>query len=67
VETESQRHVKKLYVDYGDRVKAGLLLAELDKVQLEASLRAAQANYQAAQAAKIQPPPRSSAKWTPKG
>src|SRR5271167_4340266 len=44
--------VKRLYVDYGDRVKAGQLLAELDKVQLEGSLRAAQANYQAAQAAK---------------
>jgi len=28
---------KKLYVDYGDRVKQGELLAELDKVQLEAA------------------------------
>jgi len=27
--------VKKLYVDYGERVKQGQLLAELDKVQLE--------------------------------
>ena len=32
--------------------KQGQILAELDKVQLEASVRAAQANYQAAQAAR---------------
>ena len=35
-------------MDYGDRVKVGQILAELDKVQLEAALRAAQANLQAA-------------------
>src|SRR5260370_36845278 len=29
--------VKKLYLDYGDRVKQGQILAELDKVQLEAA------------------------------
>ena len=52
VKSKASGIVKKLYVDYGDRVKAGQLLAELDKVQLEASLRAALANYQAAQAAK---------------
>ena len=52
VKSKASGIVKKLYVDYGDRVKTGQLLAELDKVQLEASLRAAQANYQAAQAAK---------------
>ena len=34
--------VKKLYVDYGDHVKQGQILAELDKVQLEASVRAAE-------------------------
>jgi HlyD family secretion protein len=44
--------VKKLYVDYGDRVKQGDILAELDKVQLEAVVHEAQANYQAAQAAR---------------
>src|SRR2546422_1256325 len=43
--------VKKLYVDYGDRVKQGQLLAELDKVQLEAAERAFRANLQAAEAA----------------
>jgi HlyD family secretion protein len=52
VKSKASGIVKKLYVDYGDHVKVGQLLAELDKVQLEASLRAAQANYQAAQAAK---------------
>jgi len=39
-------------VDYGDRVKAGQVLAELDKVQLEANVREAQANLQVAQAAR---------------
>src|SRR5258706_3364859 len=52
IKSKASGIVKKLYVDYGDHVKAGQLLAELDKIQLEASLRAAQANYQAAQAAK---------------
>src|ERR1700693_4691530 len=52
VKSKASGIVKKLYVDYGDHVKFGQLLAELDKIQLEASLRAAQANYQAAQAAK---------------
>lgn len=51
VKSKASGIVKKLYVDYGDSVKQGQLLAELDKVQLEASVRASQANYQAAQAA----------------
>jgi len=53
IKSKASGIVKKLYVDYGDRVKTGQVLAELDKVQLEASLRAAEANYQAAQAAKL--------------
>src|SRR5215469_4739632 len=44
--------VKKLYVDYDDHVTKGQVLCELDKVQLEAIVREAQANYQAAQAAR---------------
>ena len=52
VKSKASGNVKKLYVDYGDRVKQGQVLADLDKVQLEASVRAAQANYQAAQAAR---------------
>ncbi len=49
--------VKKLYVDYGDRVKKGQLLAQLDKIEIEAqveqsraALAAAEANLTSAQA-----------------
>ena len=52
IKSKASGIVKKLYVDYGDGVKQGQVLADLDKVQLEASVRAAQANYQAAQAAR---------------
>src|SRR6202022_1909776 len=41
----------KIYVDYGDRVKQGQVLAEVDKFQLEAAERASRANLQAAEAA----------------
>ncbi|HWT88956.1 MAG TPA: efflux RND transporter periplasmic adaptor subunit [Candidatus Angelobacter sp.] len=51
IKSKASGIVKKIYVDYGDRVKVGQILAELDKVQLEAALRAAQANLQAAEAA----------------
>ena len=52
VKSKASGIVKQLLVDYGDKVKQGQVLAELDKVQLEASVRASQANYQAAQAAR---------------
>jgi HlyD family secretion protein len=52
VKSKASGIVKKLYVDYGDHVKQGEILAELDKVQLEAIVREAQATYQAAQAAR---------------
>jgi HlyD family secretion protein len=52
VKSKASGIVKQLYVDYGDKVKQGQILAELDKIQLEASVRASQANYQAAQAAR---------------
>lgn len=51
VKSKASGMVKKLYVEFDDRVKAGQTLMELDKVQLEAVVREAQANYQAAQAA----------------
>src|SRR5215471_6065804 len=51
VKSKASGIVKKLYVDYGDRVKQGQILADLDKVQLEAAVRASQANLQAAEAA----------------
>ncbi len=52
VKSKASGIVKKLCADYGDHVKQGDILAELDKVQLEASVRASQANFQAAQAAR---------------
>jgi HlyD family secretion protein len=51
VKSKASGMVKKLYVDYDDKVKPGQTLVELDKVQLEAVVREEQANYQAAQAA----------------
>jgi len=51
IKSKASGIVKKLYVDYGERVKQGQLLAELDKVQLEAAQRASHANLQAAEAA----------------
>jgi HlyD family secretion protein len=50
IKSKASGIVKKIYVDYGDRVKSGQILAELDKVQLEAAQRAAKANLQAAEA-----------------
>jgi len=50
VKSKASGMVKKLYVDYDDRVKEGQTLMELDKVQLQAVVRESQANYQAAQA-----------------
>src|SRR6202521_1639303 len=52
IKSKASGIVKKIYVDYGDRVKQGQLLAELDKIQLEAAARASQANWQAAEAAR---------------
>ena len=52
IKSKASGIVKKIYVDYGDRVKSGQILAELDKVQLEAALRASRANLQAAEAAR---------------
>jgi HlyD family secretion protein len=51
VKSKASGIVKKLYVDYGEHVKQGQLLAELDKIQLEAAERASRANLQAAEAA----------------
>jgi HlyD family secretion protein len=43
--------VKELKADVGDRVKAGQVLVDLDKEQLEAAVREGQANLQASKAA----------------
>jgi HlyD family secretion protein len=57
VKSKASGIVKKLFVEYGDRVKKGQPLAELDKVEIEAgveqsraALEAAQANLKSAQA-----------------
>jgi HlyD family secretion protein len=42
--------VKNLLVDYGDRVKKGQLLAQLDKVEIEAQVAQSRAALEAAQA-----------------
>jgi len=51
VKSKASGIVKKLFVDYGEVVKQGQILAELDKEELQARMREAKANLQAAQAA----------------
>jgi HlyD family secretion protein len=51
VKSKASGIVEKIYTDYGDRVKQGQVLVELDKEQLRAQVRASQANLEAAQAA----------------
>jgi HlyD family secretion protein len=57
VKSKASGIVKRLYVDYGDRVKQGQLLAQLDKAEIQAqvdqsraALEAAEANLKSAQA-----------------
>jgi HlyD family secretion protein len=50
IKSKASGIVKKLYVDYGDRVKAGQTLADLDKVEIEALVRSQKANVEAAEA-----------------
>jgi HlyD family secretion protein len=57
VKSKASGIVKKLLVDYGDHVSKGQLLAQLDKVEIEAqveqsraALEAAQANFKSTQA-----------------
>lgn len=50
VKSKASGIVKNIYVNYGDSVRAGQVLAELDKEELEARVREARANLQAAQA-----------------
>ena len=51
VKSKASGIIRKLYVDYGEIVRQGQLLAELDKEDLQAQLRESKANLQAAQAA----------------
>ena len=50
VKSKASGLVKRIYVDYGDRVKTGQVLVELDKEQLQSSVEGARANLLAAQA-----------------
>src|SRR6202163_106929 len=50
IKSKASGIVKQIFVDYGDRVKVGQVLAELDKVQLAAIVRGASANLGAAEA-----------------
>src|SRR5207245_11173877 len=51
IKSKASGIVKQIFVDYGDRVKAGQVLVELDKEALRASVREARATLQATQAA----------------
>ena len=50
VKSKASGIVKKLYVEYGDRVKKGQLLAQLDKIEIEAGVEQSRASLDAAQA-----------------
>jgi HlyD family secretion protein len=50
VKSKASGIVKKLYVDYGDRVKSGQVLAELDREEIEASVRSQEAQLASAEA-----------------
>jgi HlyD family secretion protein len=49
VKSKASGIVKKLYVDYGDRVKKGQLLAQLDKLEIQAQVDQAKAGLQASE------------------
>jgi HlyD family secretion protein len=50
VKSKASGIVEKIYLDAGDKVKTGQVLAELDKEQLQASVAEARANLEAAEA-----------------
>ena len=51
IKSKASGIVQRLLVDYGDKVREGQVLAELDKEQLEAAVREARANLLSAEAA----------------
>ncbi len=53
VKSKASGIVKELFVDYGDHVKKGQVLAELDKEQLRARVEEARATLQGAQASQL--------------
>jgi HlyD family secretion protein len=50
IKSKASGIVKKLYVDTGDRVKPGQVLAELDRVEIEAEVNSAKAQLLSSQA-----------------
>jgi HlyD family secretion protein len=50
IKSKASGIVKKLYVEYGDKVKLGQVLADLDKVEIEAQVRSQRANVEASEA-----------------
>src|SRR5262249_21399284 len=50
VKSKASGIVTKLYVEYGDHVKKGQLLAQLDKIEIEAGVDQSKAGLEAAQA-----------------
>jgi len=50
IKSKASGIVKKLYVDTGDRVKQGQVLAELDRVEIEAQVNSARAQLLSSQA-----------------
>lgn len=53
IKSKANGIIEKLYADVGDAVEPGQVPAELDKANLEARLREARANLQAAEAATV--------------
>lgn len=53
IKSKASGIVKKLYVDAGDKVKKGQILAELDKEEIQAQVRAQQATLEAAEASLV--------------
>jgi HlyD family secretion protein len=50
IKSKASGIVKKLYVDTGDKVKAGQVLAELDRIEIEAQVNSARAQMSSSQA-----------------
>lgn len=50
IKSKASGIVKKLYIEAGDHVKAGQVLAELDRVEMEAQVRQSEAQLQSSQA-----------------
>jgi HlyD family secretion protein len=50
IKSKASGIVKKLYVEAGDKVKAGQMLAELDRDEIQASVRSSEAQLQSAEA-----------------